>query len=207
MVVEWLNTPLVYVGEVATTRGEVLGFVTGVVNVWLVVRRNIWNWPVGIANVLLLMVLFAAAGLYADSGLQIVYVVLGLYGWWAWAFGGVDRTALTVARTTRTEWTGLAVAGVLVTAALWLFLDRATGSTVPLADAVTTGLSLVATYGQCRKLVESWWFWIAADLVYIPLYLYKGLVLTAVLYVVFLGLCVVGVRAWYAQLARPAVLA
>jgi nicotinamide mononucleotide transporter len=202
VILDWLNTPALHLGEVPTTRGELLGFVTGVATVWLVVRRNIWNWPLGIANVLLLMALFAQAGLYADSGLQVVYVVLGLYGWWAWAFGGVDRAALTVHRTSRAEWTALLPAAVLLTVALWVFLDRATSSTVPLADAVTTGLSLLATYGQCRKLVESWWFWIAADVVYIPLYLYKDLLLTAALYVVFLGLCVLGVRAWYAQLRR-----
>ncbi|HEY0636380.1 MAG TPA: nicotinamide riboside transporter PnuC [Pseudonocardiaceae bacterium] len=198
----WLNTPALYLGDVATSRGEILGFLTGVLTVWLVVRRNIWNWPLGIANVLLLMLLFRNAGLYADAALQPVYVVLGLYGWWAWLAGGTGRSGLRVARTSRREWMALAAGGVLVTAAIWQYLDHATGSTVPLADAVTTGLSLVATYGQCRRLVESWWFWIAADLIYIPLYLYKGLALTAVLYVVFLGLCVLGVRAWYAAL-RP----
>jgi nicotinamide mononucleotide transporter len=159
------------------------------------------NWPIGILNVILLMVVFFAAGLYADAGLQIVYIVLGLYGWWLWVYGGEDHSRLTVRRTTGGEWLGLVVAGALLTGVLWLFLDRLTGSTVPLADAVTTALSLMATYGQCRKLVESWWLWIAADVIYIPLYGYKDLWLTALLYVVFLALCVVGLRAWRAALA------
>jgi nicotinamide mononucleotide transporter len=97
----------------------------------------------------------------------------------------------------------IGVAGVLFTGAVWLFLDRLTGSTVPLPDAVTTVLSLLATYGQCRKLVENWWLWIAADVIYIPLYAYKSLYLTAVLYLVFLALCVAGLRSWRADL-RPA---
>jgi nicotinamide mononucleotide transporter len=142
------------------------------------------------------MVVFWSAGLYADAGLQIVYVVLGLYGWWAWLYGGARRSRLVVRSTSRAEWLGLAVAGVLLTGGLWLFLDRLTSSTVPLADAVTTALSLLATYGQTRKLVENWWLWIAADLIYIPLYGYKDLWLTAILYVAFLVLCVLGLRAW-----------
>ncbi|MBB3099229.1 nicotinamide mononucleotide transporter [Actinoplanes campanulatus] len=202
--IDWLNSPALVAFGVPTSWAEVLGFLTGLVNVGLLVRRHILNWPLGILNVLLLMVVFWSAGLYADATLQIVYVILGCYGWWAWLYGGQNRSALEVRSTTRPEWTGLIVAGVLLTAGLWLFLDRLTGSTVPLADGLTTALSLLATYGQTRKLVESWWIWIAADLIYIPLYVYKDLRLTAILYVAFLLLCVLGLRSWRVALrARP----
>jgi len=202
--IDWLTSAAFTVAGVPTTWAELLGFATGVLNVWLVARQRIWNWPIGIANVLLLMLLFWTAGLYADAGLQVVYVLLGLYGWWQWLFGGGQRTRLLVGRTCRAEWVGLAAAGVVLTAGLWLLLDRATDSTVPLPDALTTSLSLLATYGQCRKRVESWWIWITADLIYIPLYIYKGLFLTAGLYLVFLALCVVGLRSWRADLRRTA---
>ncbi|MDG4788598.1 nicotinamide riboside transporter PnuC [Micromonospora sp. WMMD1102] len=199
---DWLTGTAFTVAGAPTSRAELLGFATGVLNVWLLTRQKMWNWPVGIANVLLLMVLFWTAGLYADAGLQIVYVGLGLYGWWAWLFGGAQRSRLVVSRTGRREWTVLVAAGAVLTLLLWLLLDRATDSTVPFPDAVTTALSLMATYGQCRKRVESWWIWITADLVYIPLYAYKGLYLTAGLYLVFLGLCVLGLRNWRADLRR-----
>jgi nicotinamide mononucleotide transporter len=193
---------------VGTTWAELLGFATGLVNVGLLVRRHILNWPVGILNVTLLMLVFWSAGLYADATLQVVYVLLGAYGWWAWWYGGTSRTPLTVRRTTGNEWLALSAAGVLLTGGLWLFLDRLTGSTVPLADALTTALSLLATYGQTRKLVESWWLWIAADLIYIPLYAYKDLWLTALLYVAFLLLCILGLRAWQAaRRVQPALVA
>lgn len=202
---DWLTGTAFTVADTPTSWAELLGFATGVLNVWLLARQKLWNWPIGIANVLLLMVLFWTAGLYADAGLQIVYVGLGLYGWWAWLFGGAQRSRLMVGRTGGREWTVLAGAGVVLTLLLWLLLDRATDSTVPLPDALTTALSLVATYGQCRKRVESWWIWIAADVVYIPLYAYKGLYLTAGLYIVFLGLCVLGLWNWQADLRRRAV--
>ena len=196
--IDWLTSTAFSAFGAPTTWAEVLGFATGLVNVALLVRQHILNWPLGILNVLLLMVVFWSAGLYADASLQIVYVVLGLYGWWAWLYGGERHSRLVVRSTTAREWLALAVAGVLLTAGLWLFLDRLTGSTVPFFDAVTTALSLLATYGQTRKLIENWWLWIAADLIYIPLYGYKDLWLTAILYVVFLALCVAGLRAWRA---------
>ncbi|GAB4056999.1 nicotinamide riboside transporter PnuC [Catellatospora paridis] len=193
---DWLLSIAFTVRDTPMTWAEVLGFLTGVLNVWLLVRQDVANWAVGILNVLLLMVVFATYGLYADAGLQVLYVVLGLLGWWQWLRGGDRGGRLEVSRTTRAEWTVLAVAGVAATAGLWLLLDRVTDSTVPLADALTTVLSLVATYLQTRKKLESWWIWIVADLIYIPLYLYKDLWLTGALYVVFLGLCVAGLLAW-----------
>lgn len=196
VVVDWLNTSAFTFAGAPTTWAELLGFGTGVVTVWLVVRQHPANWPLGVANVLLLMAVFAQAGLYADAGLQIVYVILGLYGWWQWLYGGADHGRLEVRDTLPREWAGLAVAGVLLTGAGWLFLDRLTDSSVPFTDSLTTALSLLATYGQSRKLVQSWWLWIAADVVYIPLYGYKGLWLTAALYLIFLALCVLGLRAW-----------
>ncbi|MET3987826.1 nicotinamide riboside transporter PnuC [Streptomyces sp. PvR034] len=192
---------------------EVLGFATGALCVWLVARQHVANWPIGIANNVFFIALFAGAGLYADAGLQIVFIALAAYGWWSWTHGGGPGTAeaLPVRATTRTEWTWLAAAGAVGVLALTLLLGRVSDSTVPFWDALTTGLSLVATYGQCRKLVESWWLWIAADLVYIPLYAYKGLYLTSVLYAGFLALCLIGLRAWRRELnaasgARTAAL-
>lgn len=92
MIIDWLTGTAFRMAGTGTTWAELLGFATGVLTVWLVVRQKIANWPIGIANVLLLMLLFWTAGLYADAGLQIVYVVLGCYGWWLWLFGGERRT-------------------------------------------------------------------------------------------------------------------
>jgi len=191
-----LQRPLITIGAAQINSAELLGFITGALCVWMVARQNIWNWPLGILNNLFFLLLFWTTGLYADSGLQIVYILLAIYGWWSWLHGGEARAALRVSLTARRTWSWLLPATVAGTAAIYMLLSRATDSTVPAWDALTTALSLAATYGQCRKLLESWWFWILADIIYIPLYVYKGLWLTGLLYVVFLILCIQGLRAW-----------
>lgn len=195
-----LLQPAFTVAGAPTSWAELLGFATGILTVWLVARQHVWNWPIGVANVVLLGLVFLAVGLYADAALQVIYVILGLYGWWQWLYGGAGRTRLTVRRTGRAEWAVLAGSGIVTVAALTFALAAWTDSTVPFWDALTTALSLVATYGQTRKLVESWWLWIAADLIYIPLYAYKSLYLTSALYVIFLALCVSGLLAWRSEL-------
>ncbi|WP_030166691.1 nicotinamide riboside transporter PnuC [Spirillospora albida] len=199
-----LMEPAFHLGGVPTTWAELLGFATGAVNVWLVVRQNILNWPIGIANVILLGLVFLDSGLYADSGLQVVYIGLQCYGWWVWLYGGDGRDTLPVRRTTSREWGALVAAGVAGTAFLTWMLSVWTDSTVPFWDALTTCLSLMAVYGQSKKLVESWWIWITADLVYIPLYFSKDLKLTSALYIVFLTLCVLGLSAWRKDLRTRA---
>ncbi|WP_435970860.1 nicotinamide riboside transporter PnuC [Streptomyces sp. Qhu_M48] len=199
---EPLQQPLFTVLDTPVSWTEVLGFGSGALCVWLVARQHLANWPIGIANNLFFVLLFTQAGLYADAGLQIIFITLAVYGWWTWTHGGGPGSdALPVRRTTRTEWTWLITAGVVGTLALTLLLDRATDSTVPFWDALTTGLSLMATYGQCRKRLESWWLWIAADVVYVPLYAYKELYLTSLLYLGFMTLCVLGLRGWTRDLA------
>ncbi|MFD5427112.1 nicotinamide riboside transporter PnuC [Streptomyces sp. NPDC127084] len=199
---EPLQRPLFTLLDTPVSWTEVLGFGSGALCVWLVARQHIANWPIGIANNVLFILLFTQAGLYADAALQVVFITLAVYGWWTWTHGGGPGSdALPVRRTTRTEWTWLLAAGVVATFTLTLLLDRATDSTVPFWDALTTALSLMATYGQCRKRLESWWLWISADVVYVPLYAYKELYLTALLYAGFMALCVNGLRSWSRDLA------
>ena len=175
---------------------EWIGAAAGLACVWLLARASIWNWPVSILNTTLYFVVFLRAGLYADSALQIVFTALGVYGWWSWRFGGAQGAELPIRRATRREGTlaaGLTLAGVGVSA---LVLTRATDSTVPVWDSSVLVLSLVATWAQARKILESWWVWIGVDLISVPLYVVRDLYPTALLYALFLALCVMGVRRW-----------
>ena len=94
---DFLNHVLFTFGADQVTVAELAGFVTGAACVWLTVKGHIANFPVGLANDAFFLVLFLSAGLYADSGLQIVYLVLGVVGWWQWVYGGAGRTRLRVA--------------------------------------------------------------------------------------------------------------
>ena len=178
---------------------EVLGFVTGAASVWLVVRQSIWTWPVGIANNLFFIVLFWESRLYADMALQGVYIVLSVLGCYWWLRGGANRTALLVSRASRPLLVALAGLSVVATLAMREFLVSINDA-APSLDALTTVLSLVAQFLLTRKHVENWYVWITADVLYIYLYLSRELYLTAVLYAIFLGMCLAGLRYWHRSL-------
>jgi nicotinamide mononucleotide transporter len=177
------------------TPTEWLGFLTGGGCVWLVVRENVWNWPLGLANSALFFVLFFRSRLYADMALQAMFFSLNAYGWWNWLYGGTQHGVLRISNTRRFEWGALAVAIPVVTLAMRQLLIRVNDA-APALDAFTTALSVSAQYLQTRKRLEHWWIWILADVVYIPLYVSRKLPLTAVLYGIFLLMCVIGLRDW-----------
>ncbi len=174
---------------------EAGAFVTGVVCVWLVVRQSIWNFPLGLVNVAIYAWIFYEYRLYADSGLQVVYFTLNLIGWYLWLFGGENRTALKVRRTSRRELALIAVFIAAATAVLWWALGKI-GGAAKFWDALTTSISLSAQWLQSRKKLECWHLWILADVIYVPLYISRGLHLTALLYSIFLCMAVMGLLAW-----------
>jgi nicotinamide mononucleotide transporter len=193
------NHVLFTFGNDAVSWAELLGFITGAAAVWLTVRSRISNFPVGIANSFSFLLLFAAARLWADSALQVVYIVLGFLGWWQWLRRGTNRPRLRVSRTSPRHLVGCLAFVVAGTFGLTLLL-RATHDVAPFWDAITTCLSLAAQWLLNGKRIENWVFWMAADCIYIPLYFVKQLDLTAIVCVLFLSMCVAGIRAWRAAM-------
>ncbi|MBA3732962.1 nicotinamide mononucleotide transporter [Patescibacteria group bacterium] len=174
---------------------EMLGFVTGGWTVWLTVKENIWNWPIGILNSIFFLILFLKARLFADSGLQVVYVVFGFLGWYWWLYGGKDKTELPVQNVTKRTAFILAFLTLAFTWIMTIYL-RKISDVSPFLDALTTVLSLVAQYLLTKKYIENWYIWITADVIYIYLYAYKNLYLTSILYFIFLCMCIQGVLEW-----------
>jgi len=127
--------------------------------------------------------------------MQVLYIVLGFIGWWQWLHGGPARVKLVVGPSPL--WVLVSCVG-FVTLGTW-GLTLALGAAhdiAPFWDALTTCLSLSAQGLLNWKKIENWYFWIAADLIYVPLYVVKRLDLTAIVYVLFLTMCFMGLREW-----------
>ena len=186
---------------------ELFAVIFGIISVYLSVKQNIWSWPTAIVNVTLYIVVFYESRLYADMGLQVVYIVLSCYGWYQWLYGGANRTELPVTRATRRSAVVLPAIGLVSMAILGTLLHRTTNAALPYLDSTTTATSLIAQWMMTRKILENWLVWVAVDVVYIGMFIYKNLYLTAGLYAVFLVLAAMGYRDWRRDYARGHSLA
>lgn len=174
---------------------ELLGFVSGLASVALAVVQRVSTFPVGIANNAFFLVLFADAGLFADASLQIVYAVLSAHGWWSWLRLGPARGELEVSRA-GPRLLAFTAAGVLAATLALVPLLRTAHDSAPALDALTTATSLGAQFLLNLKRIENWYVWMAVDVIYVPLYVSRGLNLTAIVYAIFLGLCLAGLAQW-----------
>ena len=184
---------------------ELVAVVVTLAAVWLTTRQIIWCWPLGMLSVALYAVVFHDARLYADMGLQGLYFVLAAYGWWAWLYGGTDRSELRVSPTPRRLAVGLLLGGVVFGVLLGQTLSRLTDASLPFLDSLLTSLSIIAQWMQTRKLLEAWIVWLAVDVLYVGMFLYKGLYPTAGLYAVFLYLAAVGFARWRSSMTQPGI--
>jgi nicotinamide mononucleotide transporter len=181
---------------------ELLAVITGAVNVWLAARQSIWTWPVGLVSVALYVFIFYEAHLYADMGLNVFYVLTSLYGWYYWLYGGEGHSEKHVVHVGRRELLTLTLAGILFSLFLGYFLDNFTNDDLSYTDSATTAISLIGYWMMAKKQLENWIVWLVVDVIYVGVYMYKGLYLTSFLYFVFLVLCVVGYRDWKKDLAK-----
>ncbi|MCT2560028.1 nicotinamide riboside transporter PnuC [Tsuneonella sp. YG55] len=182
---------------------EVAGTVLGFVNIVLLIRRSVWNFPAAMAMVTCIGIVLFEARLYAEAGLQVFFFVVNAWGWWLWshASGAGDTVPVRwLGWRARLAW-GAATAAVSLS--LGLTLSRWTDAALPMADSAIAGTSVAAQFLLSFRRIENWVLWIAIDVASIALYLARDLQLLAVLYAAFLILSVVGFREW-ARAARRA---
>jgi nicotinamide mononucleotide transporter len=178
---------------------EIPAMLTGLANIYLAARANIWNWLFGLITVTLYAMVFYQSKLYADMCLQFVYLALQIYGWYQWRYNN-PNASLQIVRMNKQDYY-LSIPIMLgLFAVISYVLSHYTDSTTVYLDASTTTLSLIAQWMMCRKLLENWWLWMILDIISIDMYWIKHLYLTSGLYGVFFILCCMGYRNWKAQM-------
>jgi nicotinamide mononucleotide transporter len=197
-----LFTPAFTLWGSAITWLEIAAVVISLVMVICNIREIHWGWLLAIIASLMYFALFWHSRLYGDGSLQIFFALVSLWGWWQWLRGAArDESTLHVSRLTpRGRFAALASCIVLWPAIGWFLLSY-TDTDVPWWDAFPTAVSLVAQFLLGRKYLENWALWMLVNVVSVALYSYKGLWLTAALYVLFLALCVPGWRTWQRRAA------
>ncbi len=194
---------------------EIIGAVVGLVYLWLEYRASIHLWIAGVVMPAVYLFVYYDAGLYADFGISVYYLVAALYGWIVWRFGrrregtSDDGRAIQslLAVNSPKAWSRIAilatVAAALFFAIAWVLI-RFTDSTVPWLDSFTTALSIVAMWMLARKHVEQWLVWLVVDVVSAGLYIYKELPFTAALYLLYAAIAVAGYRKWLRMMRQNA---
>lgn len=175
--------------------------IVSALSVWLTTRRKMLSWPIGLISVSLYGWVFWKAKLYSNILLQFTFAVLQAYGWWCWSKNlsmskNSPRGEIVVKRIPP----GLGAIHLLVGAAgsvmLGYLMSSMTDAAVPWIDAALTSFSLVAQLWLARQYVACWWLWIIIDTIYVVVFGFKELYLTAVLYMIFIILAIMGLRSW-----------
>jgi nicotinamide mononucleotide transporter len=185
---------------------ELLGAILGIAYVFFSIRQSILTWPIGLLTSILYVWVFFVSKLYADMGLQLYYVFISIYGWYEWLHGNQSNKEETLKISRLTSKLGylLLLFSILIFFLIWFVLDKYTDSPVPVADALATALSLIATWMLARKILEHWLIWIFVDAFSIGLFWYKSLYPTVFLFIVYTILAIVGFFEWKREYSKSA---
>ena len=187
---------------------EVLGLISGILCVWLLIKENIWTFPIGLFYALITVVVVYNERLFADVVLNLYYVGMNAFGWYFWLFGGRTRRSQSGLEVGLISLKQIAVMVLLVLGGTllmgWTFATYSNAD-LAYADSFTTFASFVAMYLAAKKYLESWYLWFVVDIVQVALYLVKGIELYALLYLVYLAMAYWGWRAWKESLRQVAI--
>jgi nicotinamide mononucleotide transporter len=177
---------------------EISGVITGILCVYLAAKNSIWNWPIAIISVLIYVFIFFESKLYADTGLQVYFLLMNFYGWYFWSRKEITQK-VPVSSISFKEIILSVSAVIIFTAGLGYFLNMGTDASFPFVDSFCTACSLVAQVFLARKVLETWLIWIFVDIIYVGVYLIKDLHLTAGMYALYIVIAVVGYRDWHKE--------
>ena len=185
---------------------EFIAVICGILSVWFSKQESILVYPFGIVSVTIFIFLTYEYGLYAETGINVYYFLMSIYGWWNWKnTKDIARSQIPITKSTQ-KGHFLNIATFLAAfIMIYLLLIKFTDSTVPVLDALTTGFAVTGMYLMALKKIEHWLFWIACDLISIPLYIYKGLPFTSFQFLVFTYIAVLGWMSWRRKLGESEV--
>lgn len=173
----------------------------GLLSVWYSRLENILVFPTGIISVLIYVYICFGAKLYADVGINAYYFIMSIYGWYLWTRKDSNNNFLPITTNSTKEWI-ISIATLIGSFILIAYsLINFTDSDVPYWDALTTSMAFVAMLLMAKKKIENWIAWIFTNLLSIPLYFYKGLMLTSFQFLIFLILAVMGFTKWRRELS------
>ena len=181
---------------------ELLGTAVGIIYLWLEYRASIYLWIAGIIMPAIYIFIYYDAGLYADFGINIYYLLIALYGWIVWKTGftlsGKKKKSgeLPISHAPKRVWPRIVAAYIAAQLFITYILINYTDSTVPIADSFTTALSIIGMWMLARKYIEQWWVWLVVDFTSAGLYIYKDLHFTAALYAVYAIISIFGYCKW-----------
>jgi nicotinamide mononucleotide transporter len=176
---------------------ELAGSVLSIIYLYLSIKQRVSLWIFGFLCSLLYAIVFFQSKFYADMSLQFYYLGVSAFGWISWKAGKPEnRKELPVKRTTPLSGAIILVIALVLYFLYYFILSEYTDSPLPKADAFTTALSIVATWMLARKMIEHWWLWIIVDSVSAGLYFYKALYPTAILFVIYTVMAIIGYRQW-----------
>ncbi|MDB5118179.1 MAG: nicotinamide mononucleotide transporter [Mucilaginibacter sp.] len=183
---------------------EVIGVITGLLCVYLAAKNIIWNWPFAIISVAIYIIIFYHSHLFADMGLQFYFLAMNIYGWYFWSKKPASQEKTPVLRIKKMEIILSVIAVIVFTFLLGSVLKYTTAS-YPFIDSFCTACSLVAQIFLARKVLENWLIWIFVDIIYVGVYVFKGLHLTAVMYAIYVAIALLGYIDWKRDWKKQAV--
>ena len=193
---------ILYQNFIDTSILEAIAVFFGILSVWFAKKVNILVFPTGIISVVIYVYICFFAKLYADMGINFVFFVMSVYGWYMWSRKDAEKHILPISSCNRKEHLISAFMLAFFFITLSYFLSNYTDSNVPVIDSLTTSIFIVGMWLMARKKIENWIYWIIGDVISIPLYFYKELALTSVQFTVFLVLAILGFLEWRRKLLR-----
>ncbi|MBR5843342.1 MAG: nicotinamide mononucleotide transporter [Bacteroidaceae bacterium] len=177
---------------------EVFGTIIGLFYLYYEYKAHRMLWAMGIIMPAVSLGVYYNAGLYADMGINIYYILAGIYGYVVWTFKNKRRreVSLPITHTPRRTYIYSTAITICIFALIYNILLHYTDSTVPAWDALSTALSITAMWMLARKYIEQWAVWIIVDIISVGLYIYKGIYFYAGLYALYIVIAVLGYINW-----------